>query len=116
MNVTKKRHAVAVALAASTLPPLVMARGHKINQAGLVANPKKQKTKSKLTKLNPFFLLKGYLNKKNKTVFFFSRWGWGSEPPLFPCFAEPQVAELPLVVSDGIESLTKTKQAQPAEG
>mmetsp|Transcript_3635 Transcript_3635/g.4066 ORF Transcript_3635/g.4066 Transcript_3635/m.4066 type:complete len:134 (+) Transcript_3635:3-404(+) len=47
------RHAVAVALAASSLPPLVMARGHRINQ----------------------------------------------------------VAELPLVVTDGIESLTKTKQA-----
>eukprot|EP00438_Fugacium_kawagutii_P023996 Skav207477 [mRNA] locus=scaffold5111:46244:46915:+ [translate_table: standard] len=53
VNVTKKRHAVAVALAASSLPPLVMARGHRINQ----------------------------------------------------------VAELPLVVTDGIESLTKTKQA-----
>ena len=33
VNVTKKRHAVACALAASALPPLVMARGHKINQA-----------------------------------------------------------------------------------
>ncbi|CAK9004709.1 60S ribosomal protein L4-1 (L1) [Durusdinium trenchii] len=54
VNVTKKRHAVACALAASALPPLVMARGHKINQ----------------------------------------------------------VAELPLVVSDGIQSLTKTKQAK----
>ena len=56
VNVTKKRHAVAVALAASSLPPLVMARGHRINQ----------------------------------------------------------VAELPLVVTDGIESLTKTKQAVEA--
>ncbi|CAK9004742.1 60S ribosomal protein L4-1 (L1) [Durusdinium trenchii] len=56
VNVTKKRHAVACALAASALPPLVMARGHKINQ----------------------------------------------------------VAELPLVVSDGIQSLTKTKQAKEA--
>ncbi|CAE7672874.1 RPL4A [Symbiodinium sp. CCMP2592] len=53
VNVTKKRHAVAVALAASSLPPLVMARGHKIGK----------------------------------------------------------VAELPLVVSDGLESVTKTKQA-----
>jgi len=53
VNVTQKRHAVATALAASTLPPLVMARGHRIGQ----------------------------------------------------------VAELPLVVSDGIESMTKTKQA-----
>ena len=56
VNVTKKRHAVAVALAASTLPPLVMARGHRINK----------------------------------------------------------VAELPLVVTDGIESVTKTKQAVEA--
>jgi len=53
VNVTQKRHAVATALAASTLPPLVMARGHRIGA----------------------------------------------------------VAELPLVVSDGIESMTKTKQA-----
>jgi len=53
VNVTQKRHAVATALAASALPPLVMARGHRIND----------------------------------------------------------VAELPLVVSDGAESLSKTKQA-----
>jgi len=53
VNVTQKRHAVATALAASALPPLVMARGHRIGE----------------------------------------------------------VAELPLVVSDGIESVTKTKQA-----
>jgi len=32
VNVTMKRHAVATALAASTLPPLVMARGHRIGQ------------------------------------------------------------------------------------
>jgi len=56
VNVTKKRHAVAVALAASSLPPLVMARGHRISK----------------------------------------------------------VAELPLVVSDGLESLTKTKAAVQA--
>merc|ERR1719428_2326430 len=30
VNVTQKRHAVASVLAASTLPPLVMARGHRI--------------------------------------------------------------------------------------
>jgi len=53
VNVTQKRHAVVSALAASALPPLVMARGHRIGQ----------------------------------------------------------VAELPLVVSDGLESQTKTKQA-----
>jgi len=53
VNVTQKRHAVATALAASALPPLVMARGHRIGE----------------------------------------------------------VAELPLVVSDGVESMTKTKQA-----
>jgi len=53
VNVTQKRHAVVSALAASTLPPLVMARGHKIGE----------------------------------------------------------VAELPLVVSDGAEALTKTKAA-----
>jgi large subunit ribosomal protein L4e len=53
VNVTQKRHAIVTALAASSLPPLVMARGHKISQ----------------------------------------------------------VAELPLVVSDGLESVTKTKQA-----
>jgi len=53
VNVTQKRHAVATALAASSLPPLVMARGHRIGD----------------------------------------------------------VAELPLVVSDGVESITKTKQA-----
>mmetsp|Transcript_16084 Transcript_16084/g.45786 ORF Transcript_16084/g.45786 Transcript_16084/m.45786 type:complete len:405 (+) Transcript_16084:98-1312(+) len=53
INVTQKRHAVATALAASSLPPLVMARGHRIGQ----------------------------------------------------------VAELPLVVTDGLESITKTKQA-----
>mmetsp|Transcript_14096 Transcript_14096/g.33583 ORF Transcript_14096/g.33583 Transcript_14096/m.33583 type:complete len:413 (+) Transcript_14096:87-1325(+) len=56
VNLTKKRHAVAVALAASSLPPLVMARGHRINE----------------------------------------------------------VAELPLVVTDGIEKLSKTKQAVEA--
>jgi large subunit ribosomal protein L4e len=32
VNVTQKRHAVASALAASTLPPLVMARGHRIGE------------------------------------------------------------------------------------
>uniref|UniRef100_A0A7S2QGF0 Large ribosomal subunit protein uL4 C-terminal domain-containing protein n=1 Tax=Zooxanthella nutricula TaxID=1333877 RepID=A0A7S2QGF0_9DINO len=53
VNVTQKRHAVVSALAASSLPPLVMARGHRIGQ----------------------------------------------------------VAELPLVVSDSLESQTKTKQA-----
>uniref|UniRef100_A0A7S1M9G7 Large ribosomal subunit protein uL4 n=1 Tax=Alexandrium catenella TaxID=2925 RepID=A0A7S1M9G7_ALECA len=53
VNVTKKRHAVVSCLAASALPPLVMARGHRIGA----------------------------------------------------------VAELPLVVSDGLESVTKTKQA-----
>jgi large subunit ribosomal protein L4e len=53
VNVTMKRHAVATALAASTLPPLVMARGHRIGE----------------------------------------------------------VRELPLVVSDGAEKITKTKQA-----
>merc|ERR1712100_350120 len=53
VNVTQKRHAVVTALAASSLPPLVMARGHRIGE----------------------------------------------------------VAELPLVVSDGIESVSKTKQA-----
>jgi len=56
VNVTQKRHAVAVALAASSLPPLVMARGHRIGE----------------------------------------------------------VAELPLVVSDGLESVTKTKEAVDA--
>merc|ERR1719296_131660 len=56
VNVTQKRHAVAVALASSSLPPLVMARGHRIGQ----------------------------------------------------------VAELPLVVSDGLESVTKTKEAVKA--
>jgi len=56
VNVTQKRHAVAVALASSSLPPLVMARGHRIGQ----------------------------------------------------------VAELPLVVSDGLESVTKTKEAVEA--
>jgi len=53
VNVTMKRHAVATALAASTLPPLVMARGHRIGE----------------------------------------------------------VEELPLVVSSGIEKITKTKEA-----
>jgi len=53
VNVKQKRHAVVSALASSTLPPLVMARGHKIGE----------------------------------------------------------VAELPLVVSDGAEALTKTKAA-----
>jgi large subunit ribosomal protein L4e len=53
VNVTQKRHAVVSALAASSLPPLVMARGHRIGE----------------------------------------------------------VSELPLVVSDGAESVTKTKQA-----
>jgi large subunit ribosomal protein L4e len=56
VNVTQKRHAVATALAASTLPALVMARGHRISE----------------------------------------------------------VAELPLVVTDGIQSITKTKQAVEA--
>ena len=51
VNVSQKRHAVVAALAASSLPPLVMARGHRISE----------------------------------------------------------VAELPLVVSDGIESCHKTK-------
>jgi len=53
VNVTQKRHAVVSALAASNLPPLVMARGHRIGE----------------------------------------------------------VSEFPLVVSDGAESLQKTKQA-----
>lgn len=53
VNVTMKRHAVATSLAASCLPPLVMARGHRIGD----------------------------------------------------------VAELPLVVSDGAEAMTKTKNA-----
>ncbi|CAE8601857.1 unnamed protein product, partial [Polarella glacialis] len=54
--VTQKRHDVVTALAASSLPPLVMARGHRIGE----------------------------------------------------------VAELPLVVSDGLESVQKTKQAVEA--
>eukprot|EP00448_Togula_jolla_P004992 CAMPEP_0170604602 /NCGR_PEP_ID=MMETSP0224-20130122/19512_1 /TAXON_ID=285029 /ORGANISM="Togula jolla, Strain CCCM 725" /LENGTH=378 /DNA_ID=CAMNT_0010929519 /DNA_START=115 /DNA_END=1247 /DNA_ORIENTATION=- len=53
LNVKEKRHAVVSALAASTLPPVVMARGHRIGE----------------------------------------------------------VAELPLVITDGIESTQKTKQA-----
>lgn len=53
VNTTQKRHAVASALAASSLPPLVMARGHRIDD----------------------------------------------------------VSELPLVVSDGAQSIQKTKQA-----
>merc|ERR1719217_1094316 len=53
VNVTQKRHAVVSALAASALPPLVMARGHRIGE----------------------------------------------------------VSELPLVVSDGAESVQKTKEA-----
>jgi len=53
VNVTMKRHAVVSALSASCLPPLVMARGHRISD----------------------------------------------------------VAELPLVISDGAESVQKTKQA-----
>jgi len=53
VNVTEKRHAVVSALAASSLPPLVMARGHRIGE----------------------------------------------------------VSELPLVVSDGAESVQKTKEA-----
>jgi len=53
VNVTQKRHAVCSSLAASTIPPLVMARGHRIDE----------------------------------------------------------VSELPLVVSDGIESISKTKNA-----
>merc|ERR1719337_223057 len=53
VNVTQKRHAVASALAASSLPPLVMTRGHRIGE----------------------------------------------------------VSELPLVVSDGAESIQKTKDA-----
>merc|ERR1719465_340575 len=32
VNVTQKRHAVASALAASPLPPLVMARGHRVDE------------------------------------------------------------------------------------
>jgi len=52
-NTTQKRHAIASALAASSLPPLVMARGHRIDD----------------------------------------------------------VSELPLVVSDGAQSISKTKQA-----
>jgi len=53
VNVTQKRHAVATCLAASTLPPLVMAKGHRIGA----------------------------------------------------------ISELPLVVSNGVESVQKTKQA-----
>merc|ERR1719253_2134339 len=53
VNVKEKRHAVVSALAASSLPPLVMARGHRIGE----------------------------------------------------------ISELPLVVSDGAESVQKTKQA-----
>lgn len=53
VNVTMKRHAVATAVAATALPPLVMARGHRIDQ----------------------------------------------------------VPELPLVLDDGVEALTKTKEA-----
>jgi len=53
VNVTQKRHAVSTCLAASSLPPLVTARGHRIGK----------------------------------------------------------ISELPLVVSDGAESITKTKQA-----
>eukprot|EP00933_Yihiella_yeosuensis_P035455 TRINITY_DN28_c0_g2_i1.p1 TRINITY_DN28_c0_g2~~TRINITY_DN28_c0_g2_i1.p1 ORF type:complete len:408 (+),score=119.99 TRINITY_DN28_c0_g2_i1:89-1312(+) len=56
VNVTQKRHAVVTSLAASSLPALVMARGHRIGE----------------------------------------------------------VSELPLVVSDSLESVTKTKQAVEA--
>jgi len=51
VNVTMKRHAVATALAASTLPPLVMARGHRIgevNELPLVVSTDAEKiTKTK---------------------------------------------------------------------
>merc|ERR550525_926695 len=53
VNVTQKRHAVVTALAASTLPPLVMARGHRTGE----------------------------------------------------------ISELPVVISDGLESVQKTKAA-----
>merc|ERR1712072_1252002 len=56
VNVKQKRHAVVSALAASSLPPLVMARGHRIGE----------------------------------------------------------VAELPLVVSNGAEAVSKTKDATAA--
>lgn len=51
VNVTMKRHAVATALAASSIPPLVMARGHRIgevNELPLVISDDAQKiTKTK---------------------------------------------------------------------
>merc|ERR1719393_378873 len=58
VNVTQKRHAVVSALAASSLPPLVMARGHRIGEVSelpLVVSDEAQaieKTKAALEMLN----------------------------------------------------------------
>merc|ERR1719487_1750552 len=58
VNVTQKRHAVVSALAASSLPPLVMARGHRIGEVSelplVVANDAEgvEKTKAAIEMLN----------------------------------------------------------------
>merc|ERR1719313_3117975 len=58
VNVTEKRHAVVSALAASSLPPLVMARGHRIGEVAelplVVSNEAEavEKTKDALALLN----------------------------------------------------------------
>merc|ERR1719440_1495720 len=58
VNVTEKRHAVVSALAASSLPPLVMARGHHIGEVAelplVVSNEAEavEKTKDALALLN----------------------------------------------------------------
>jgi len=54
-NVTQRRHAVASALAASACPPLVMARGHRVEgvpELPLVIETKDTNTKSLLSSLN----------------------------------------------------------------
>merc|ERR1711990_108429 len=54
-NITQRRHAVASALAASACPPLVMARGHKVDgvpELPLVIETKDTNTKSLLSSLN----------------------------------------------------------------
>jgi len=57
-NITQRRHAIAAALAASACTPLVMARGHRVEQVPefplVVENLNAPNTKSLLTTLNSF--------------------------------------------------------------
>ena len=88
ININQKRYAVVSALAASALPSLVMARGHKIEKVPACCawtRPAAMQTSQRDSSAHHIYLLKSFMHA--------------------------QVPEIPLVVDDSSESITKTSKA-----